>query len=115
MLRVLRDRMCSNRWAKPERPSGSCFDPTSYQTETETLGVVVSRSAITRRPLASLRSANLIGGTTIRLDAAAGALPAWAAAGAAAPIRPIAPAASSSAFVLPMPILLSHLVFFDLC
>ena len=29
--------MCSKRWAKPERPAGSSFEPTSYQTATETL------------------------------------------------------------------------------
>src|SRR4029079_1645623 len=64
MLAVLRLRMCSNRCAKPERPSGSCLEPTSYHIEVMTLDVVVSRMAITRRPFFRRRSVNLIGGTS---------------------------------------------------
>src|SRR5690349_15884919 len=78
MFTVLRLRICSNRWAKPERPAGSCFEPTSYHIDTMTLGVEVSRMAITRRPLASLRSVNFIAGT----DDTAAALPACAGAAA---------------------------------
>ena len=88
MLRVLRDKMCSNRWAKPERPSGSCFEPTSYQTDTETLAVLVSRIEMTRSPLASRRSLYWSGGTS--MDPAAGA------AAGAAPVAVI-PAAAVTA------------------
>src|SRR5688572_9345870 len=63
MLTVLRDNMCSNRWAKPERPCGSCFEPTSYQSDTATLGVVVSRIDMMVRPLASLRCLKSSAGT----------------------------------------------------
>ena len=52
---VLFKMTLSNRWAKPERPFGSSFEPTSYQTCTETLAVDGSRSAYTFRPLARVR------------------------------------------------------------
>jgi hypothetical protein len=41
---------CSNRCAKPVRPTVSFFDPTLYQTFTATVGVVVSRDRITVSP-----------------------------------------------------------------
>ena len=101
MFRVLRDKMCSNRWAKPDRPSGSCFDPTSYQTDTETFGVVVSRIEITRRPLASRRSLYWSGGTSIA--PAAGA----AEHAASMPANPAAAVTASSAAFIAVPKLIA--------
>src|SRR5688500_7170686 len=62
MFSVLRLRICSNRCAKPDRPSGSFFEPTSYHIEVVTLPVVASGSAITVRPLPSFHWVNSIGG-----------------------------------------------------
>src|SRR6185369_4103807 len=62
MLAVALNIRCSNRCAKPERPAGSFFEPTSYQTATDTLAVLESGSAYTRRPLASVRICGCRGG-----------------------------------------------------
>src|SRR6478735_2227831 len=86
MFSVLRVEMCSNRWAKPERPCGSFFEPTSYHIEVVTLAVVGSGSAITVRPLASFHSVNAIAGAVT----AAGAC--CAASGGAATVASAAPA-----------------------
>ena len=48
------------------------MDPTSYHIDTITCGVVASRTAITRRPLASVRSLNWIAGTWVVPLAGAG-------------------------------------------
>src|SRR4051794_39028576 len=82
MLTVLRLRMCSKRWAKPDRPSGSCLEPTSYHIETMTFGVLASLIATTLSALLSLPSVKAIGGASA--VAAATALGVWAVAGLAA-------------------------------
>ncbi len=55
MSRVALNIMCSNRWAKPERPAGSSLAPTPYHTWIATLGVVRSCDHSTFRPLARVR------------------------------------------------------------
>src|SRR5262245_7340153 len=47
--------MCSNKCAKPLRPFCSLRDPTSYTTETPTVGDVLSTFITSRRPLSRLR------------------------------------------------------------
>ncbi len=42
---------CSNRWARPVRPSTSCREPTSYQRQTAATGVRWSSESTRRRPL----------------------------------------------------------------
>src|SRR5690349_740560 len=88
MLTVLRLRMCSNRCAKPLRPCGSCFEPTSYHIEVVTEAVLESGSAITRRPLGSVHCVYSILGAEI-------------AAGAAASLAMAGEAAASTASALP--------------
>src|SRR5687768_3468237 len=53
---------CSKRWAKPLRPSGSSLLPTWYQMLTATMGALRSVWTITRRPLGSVNSSNLMSG-----------------------------------------------------
>ena len=43
--------MCSNRWAKPVRPTSSSLEPTWYQTLTATSGIEWSSWRMTSRPL----------------------------------------------------------------
>ena len=62
MFSLLRLRICSNKCAKPERPSGSFFAPTSYHIEVVTVAVAGSGSAMTVRPLASFHWVNWISG-----------------------------------------------------
>jgi hypothetical protein len=46
---------CSNRCAKPVRPTTSFLEPTLYQTFTATVGVVLSGDRMTVRPLGSVK------------------------------------------------------------
>ena len=62
MLRVALNIMCSNRWAKPERPAGSSLEPTPYQTCTVTFDVERSSAVTTFSPLARVRVSNFSGG-----------------------------------------------------
>src|SRR4249919_4101594 len=64
MCAVLLNIRCSNRCAKPERPCGSSFEPTWYQTCTATVGLAWSSTLSTCRPLASVRSRYFTVGTT---------------------------------------------------
>src|SRR6476659_2699412 len=63
MCAVLLNIRCSNRCAKPERPCGSSFEPTWYQTCTATVGPAWSSTLSTCRPLASVRSRYFTAGT----------------------------------------------------
>jgi hypothetical protein len=45
---------CSNRWAKPVRPTSSFFDPTWYIISTDTVGVAWSSASTTVRPFESV-------------------------------------------------------------
>ena len=48
--------MCSNRWAKPERPARSFRDPALYHRSTDTIGVEWSSEYTTRNPFGRVKA-----------------------------------------------------------
>ena len=48
--------MCSNRWAKPERPARSFRDPALYHRSTDTIGVEWSSEYTTRKPFGRVKA-----------------------------------------------------------